>query len=136
MTNRSFWKTVVAITIVAVVFGVISPFLAYFIGDGIVEDKVYAINATYKTAAGRQFDFKDRNIAHGSITVPLADERGIPLVREDRKLPPSTVVKMHIYVKARVMEKVKYPAHDYIEWHYNLATVEPQVNTPSVTLRK
>lgn len=138
MTPTRFVILAVVITVLATAISVgVVVILTAVASDGIVEWKVYGINATYLNDAGRQFDFKDRNVAHGSIVVPLTDERGTPLVREDRKLPPSTVVKAHIYVKVRVMEKVVYPAHDYIEWRYNTATVQPQVKPiPSVILRK
>ena len=135
MTTRRF--AIVCVTIVllatAVTFGYV---VLSGDNDGIVEDKVYVINATYEVDDGvaRQFDFKDRNIAKGSITV-LTKHGGIQTVVFDPKLPPSTVVKHHVYVPKKVREGTVQPAYEYIEWRWNASVLEVQRTSPTVIPR-
>lgn len=110
--------------------------------DGIEEGKVYALAATYKAAIkgspleGRVFDFADRNLPRVSILVPVRDERGVAIVKENPQLPPSTIRKVRVRVSRKELEGVVYPAYEYIEWQYHAAKVEIQSVTPVVTPKK
>jgi hypothetical protein len=135
--KRKFW--VGALLLVALVVGY------QFIGsdsDGIEEGKTYALAATYKAAIkgssleGRVFDFADRNLPRVSILVPVKDERGVAIVRENSNLPPSSVRKVRVQVTRKELEGVVYPGYEYIEWQYHAATVEIQNVTPLVTPKK
>lgn len=107
-------------------------------GDGIEAGRAYALAYTYKVTIkgggpGRVFDFADRSLPRTSIVVPLYDDRGMPLVRENQSLPPSTVRKVIASVPTRKMEGVTYPGYTYVLWEYNLGVKEPQSVVPTIT---
>ncbi|MEK7645617.1 MAG: hypothetical protein AAB374_00705 [Patescibacteria group bacterium] len=137
MTNRKFVLSMLVGFLLAGLIIIIGVALTTADGDGITDNKVYVINATYEVddGAARQFDFKDRNVAKGSITV-LTKHGGIRTVVFDPKLPPSTVVKQHVYVPEKVREGTVQPAYNYIEWRWNAAVLEVQRTTPTVISRK
>ena len=81
MTNRKFVLSMLVGFLLAGLIIIIGVALTTADGDGITDNKVYVINATYEVddGAARQFDFKDRNVAKGSITV-LTKHGGIRTV--------------------------------------------------------
>ena len=106
-------------------------------GDGIEAGKTYALAYTYKATIkgggqARVFDFADRSLLRTSVVVPLSDDRGMPLVRENTSLPVSTVRKIEASVPTRVVEGVTYPGYNYVEWQYHLSVVGPQSIIPVV----
>ena len=109
-------------------------------GDGIPAGKIYGLGYTYKATVkgvpSRVFDFKDRNLPEKSIIVPLRDDRGLALVRENTSLPPSTVRKVVGRVRTRVVEGVTYPGYDYTLWEYHMRVSRRQSVVPEMTPRK
>jgi hypothetical protein len=110
--------------------------------DGIEVGKVYALAYTYKaTMKGsgtpvRVFDFADRNLPRASITAPLSDSRGMPLVRENTSLPPSSIRKVVGRVPTSKVERVTYPGYSYVLWEYHLSVTGPQSVIPVITPSK
>ena len=110
-------------------------------GDGIENNKVYALAFTYKATIkgggpARVFDFADRSLPRTSVVVPLRDRRGMPLVEETSAMPPSTVRKVVASVPTRVVEGVTYPGYTYVVWQYNLRVKSEQSVVPTVTPSK
>ena len=140
MSERKFDAFAASILIALVVF--IVGFFIFFPkgGDGIEISKNYALAYTYKATLkggtpARVFDFADRNLPRLSVVVPLADERGMTLVRENRNLPPSTVRKVVGRVPTSVVESVTYPGYDYVLWEYHMSVKAPQSVVPEITPR-
>ena len=110
--------------------------------DGIEVGRTYALAMSYKStmkgsgAPSRVFDFADRNLPRTSIAVPLSDARGMPLVRENRNLPPSTVRKVRGSVPTMWVEGVRYPGYSYVEWQYHFGTEAVQSVIPTITPAK
>lgn len=140
-------RVVPAAIIVGIVIFVFVLGVQMFSGpdDGIENGKNYRLAATYKvrieytagkTIPGRVFDFADRNLPRTSIAVPMEDTRGVPLVRINSKLPPSTVRKMFVQVPQQVVEGVVYPAYEYVLWEYSTASVEIQHIEPPVVPKR
>lgn len=141
MDRKTLLKAFGAGLFVALV-ALISVITMHSDGDDIEEGKVYALAYTYKSdikgsnLQGRVFDFADRNLPRPSILVPVRDERGIELVREYTNMAPSTVRKMRVRIREKVIEGVKYPAYEYVEWQFRFATREVQDHVPTVIPRK
>lgn len=124
--------------IIAVGFGGLFYYGLFGRGDGIENGKVYGLAYSYKATLkggtpARVFDFADRNLPRTSVVVPLHDDRGMSLVRENRSLPPSTIRKVTASVPTRTVEGVIYPGYNYVEWQYHLGVKEPQSVVPVVT---
>ena len=140
MSSRKF--LVCCLTLIAgtvIVLGAIA-LGEMFHDDGIEPGKTYALAYTYKaTVKGvpyRVFAFKDRNLPRTDIAVPVQDERGMALVRENPNLPPSTIRKIIAMVPTRRVEGVTYPGYTYVLWEYRMSVKEPQGVVPEITPRK
>ncbi len=139
MSNRGFLTLIIGCIVTAMVLIVLA--FRNFGGDGIETGRTYALAYSYKAVikggtTARVFDFANRSFPRTSIVVPLYDDRGMPLVRENSDLPPSSVRKIVASVPTRTVEGVTYPGYTYVEWQYHLSVVGPQSVVPVVTPSK
>lgn len=148
MSFRTRWGRIgvlVAMLCVVAAAFVFGPRLFSGPDDGIQNDKLYRLAATYrarieyapgKTLPGRVFDFADRNLPRTSILVPVRDDRGVELVKINPGLPAGMLRKVIVQVPERIVEGVRYPAYTYPQWEYSPNVLEIQHVEPPVIPRR
>lgn len=135
------WERIGAVAVILTVVVLVGYKWLSSDSDGIQVGKNYQlaysfltdIKTSQGTIPGRQFDFADRNLPRTSIIVPVRDERGIVIARENYDLPPSTIRKVQGHIPAKTIEGVTYPAYDYTAWEYHFSVKAPQEIIPTVT---